>query len=154
MVRKSLVGPIKNILPILVLSLALPALAGDKAPLPAKLVNAKTAFVFNDGTWVKVYDKFYNELKKWNRFQLVESKDEADIVIALSNRPGSTTVGVATVGTSSGVVVGGSESKFYIYITDAKDGTPLWSDSTGETLLVSNSAKKLVKRLRKRMPEN
>jgi predicted Zn-dependent protease len=84
---------------------------------------------FNDGTWSKAYDKFYVALKKWNRFQLVETKDEADIVIVLSTQAGEFGGGVAT---SGGVLVAGTESKFYIRITDARDATPLWSDYTGE----------------------
>ena len=133
----------------------IPALQAQHAPLPAKLVGAKTAFLVNDGTWSKAYDKFYAELKKWNRFQFVESRDQADIMIVLSTKPGELTGAVPVLSTggsaTSGVVIGGSESKFYIRITDGKDGTPLWSDVTGEAMLVSNSPKKLVSNLRKRM---
>ncbi len=126
-----------------------PAMAGEKAPLPRKLLEAKTAWVVNDGSWSKAFDKFYAELKKWNRFQLVEAKDAADIVIVLSTQAGEFGGGVAT---SGGVVLAGTESKFYIRITDAKDGTPLWSDYTGEGWgLVSNAPKKLVKTLKERM---
>ena len=50
-----------------------------------------------------------------------------------------------------GVLTGGSESKFYMRISDTRDGTPLWTDMTGEAGLVSNSGKRLVSNLRKRM---
>jgi hypothetical protein len=126
--------------------------AGERAPLPAKLKSAKTAFLVNDGVWYKVHDKFYAELKKWGRFQIVESKEEADIVIVLSTRAGE--LGGAVAVPSGQVVVGGSESKFFLRISDAKDGTPLWSDSTGEAMLVSNSAKRFVKTLKQRMEGN
>ena len=92
----------------------------QQAPLPKKLLEAKTAFVVN----------------------------------VLSNTPGSLGVGTSTVTsgttTASGVSVVGTESKFYIRINDARDGTPLWSDQVGEAVLVSNSPKKLVSNLRKR----
>lgn len=134
----------------LILVMAASPLFGQKAPLPQKLTSARTAVVFNDGAWIKVYDKFYTVLKKWNRFQLVETKEQADIVIVLSTNPGSLGGGIVSSPSGVGVVIGGSESKFYMRITDAKDGTPLWSDSAGETMLVSNSAKRFIKRLRKR----
>jgi hypothetical protein len=137
---------------LLVLFAGSPAVAGEKAPLPAKLKSAKTAFLVNDGVWYKVHDKFYAELKKWGRFQIVESKEEADIVIVLSARAGE--VGGAVAVPSGQVVIGGSESKFFVRITDAKDGTPLWSDSTSEAMLVSNSAKRFVKTLKQRLKGN
>jgi hypothetical protein len=121
----------------------------QKAPAPERLMRAKSAFVVNDGVWFKAFDKFYGEFKKWNRFQLVQSKEQADIIVVLSNSAGSLVGGVSIP--SGGVFVGGSESKFYMRITDARDGTPLWADMTGETLLVSNSAKKMVSNLQKRM---
>jgi hypothetical protein len=126
--------------------------AGEKAPLPAKLQSAKTAFLVNDGVWYKVHDKFYAELKKWGRFQIVEAKEDADIIIVLSSRAAE--LGGAVAVPSGQVVIGGSESKFFLRITDAKDGTPLWSDSTGEAMLVSNSAKRFVKTLKQRMKGN
>lgn len=133
------------------------AFGGDKAPLPKKLLQAKTAYVVNNGSWAKSYDKFYAELKKWNRFQLVETKEEADIMIVLSSKVGESGGGVVVGNTagqpSSGVVISSSESTFFISVTDAKDGTPLWSDYTGEAMLVSNSAKRLVAGLRRRMEE-
>ena len=136
---------------LVVILVATQTLLAQQAPLPARLTSAKTAVVINDGTWIKVYDKFYTVLKKWNRFQLVETKEQADIVIVLSTNPGSLVGGMVSSPSGVGVVIGGSASKFYMRITDAKDGTPLWADSTGEAFfLVSNSAKKFIKRLRKR----
>ncbi len=126
-------------------------LLGQHAPLPERLLNAKTAFVMNDGTASKVFDKFYVELEKWGHFRIVQAKTEADVIIVLSSRPGELGGAVAMAGGTSGVVIAGSESRFYIRITDAEDATPLWSDNVGEATLVSNSAKKLVKNLKERV---
>jgi hypothetical protein len=104
--------------------LIIPALAREKTPVPAKLLSAKTAFLVNDGTSAKTFDRFYAELKKWNRFQLVENKDQADIVVVLSSR-------------AMGM-------QFYIEITDTTNNTPLWSDS-------AYTARKFVSGLRNRM---
>ena len=107
-------------------------LLAQQAPLPPKLTSAKTAAVINDGTWAKAYRKFYRALRKWNRFHLIENKEQADIVIVLSNQPGTL-------------------HAYQIRITDAKDGTLLWSDYGGAAkFLLSNSPVKLVKHLRKR----
>jgi hypothetical protein len=132
---------------MIALFLCFPFSAFAQAPIPDVLMNAKTAFIFNDGAWYKAYDKFYNEFKKWNRFEFVQEKERADIIIVLSNKPGELGVGIA----GSNPIIGISESKFFLRITNARDGTPLWADYTGEAFLVSNSPKKLVSNLRNRM---
>ena len=107
-------------------------LIAQQAPLPPRLTSAKTAAVVNDGTWAKAYRKFHKALRKWGRFHLIENKEQADIVIILSNQPGTL-------------------SAYQIRITDAKNGTLLWSDFGGPAkFLLSNSPVKLVKHLRKR----
>ena len=119
------------------------------APVPGRLMDAKSAFVVNDGVWFKLFDKFYAEFAKWNRFRLVQRREEADVMVVLSSTPGELVGGVAVP--SGGMLIGGSESKYYMRISDARDGTPLWADMTGEAGLVSNSGKRLVSNLRKRM---
>lgn len=116
----------------LILVMAVAPLFAQQAPLPPRLTSAKTAAVVNDGTWAKAYRKFFKALRKWNRFHLIENKEQADIVIVLSNQLGTL-------------------HAYQIRITDAKDGTLLWSDYGGAAkFLLSNSPVKLVKHLRKR----
>ena len=116
---------------VVILTLIQPLIA-QQAPLPPRLTSAKTAAVVNDGTWAKAFRKFYKALRKWNRFHLIENKDQADIVIVLSNQLGAL-------------------HAYQIRITDAKDGTLLWTDyGGGAKFLLSNSPVKLVKHLRKR----
>jgi hypothetical protein len=118
--------------------LAIPLFAGEKAPLPAKLLNAKTALLVNESISPKVYDALYDQLKKWNHFQIVESKERADIVIVFSSH----------------IVLGGLQSYYYLRIADPKDDKPdtaLWSDSCGEGISISYPARKMVSTLRKRM---
>ena len=131
-----------------------PVLLAQYAPLPPRLTSARTAFLVNDGVWSKTYDKFYKEFTKWNRFEFVATKDEADIVIVLSHRVGSTG-GIYTSTTITGtsartIQVPINSSTYYIGVMDAADGELLWSDSKGESFLMSNSAKGLVSTLRKR----
>ncbi len=117
---------------LVIILVLIQTLIAQQAPLPARLTSAKTAAVVNDGTWAKAYRKFFKALRKWNRFHLIENKEQADIVIVLSLQPGAL-------------------SAYQIRITDAKDGTLLWSDYGGPAkFLLSNSPVKLVKHLRKR----
>ncbi len=117
---------------LVIILVLIQTLIAQQAPLPARLTSAKTAAVVNDGTWAKAYRKFFKALRKWNRFHLIEDKEQADIVIVLSLQPGAL-------------------SAYQIRITDAKDGTLLWSDYGGPAkFLLSNSPVKLVKHLRKR----
>jgi|WetSurMetagenome_2_1015567.scaffolds.fasta_scaffold1416285_1 hypothetical protein len=51
--------------------------------IPKALLNAKTAFVYNDGAKAKDFDKFCEALKKWKRFSFVQDRRSADIIIEL-----------------------------------------------------------------------
>lgn len=117
---------------VLILVMAAAPLFAQQAPLPPRLTSAKTAAVVSDHVWAKAYRKFYKALRKWNRFHLIENKEQADVVITLSLQPGQVFA-------------------FQLRITDAKDGTLLWSDYAGPAkFILSNSPVKLVKHLRKR----
>ena len=130
----------------LLAALSIPAIATEKAPLPAKLTTAKSAFVVNDGVPAKLLDKVYSELKKWGRFQLVESKQDADIVITLSR--GATSGGfVAVRGFGGGAVV----TDISIRITDAADDLQLWADSIDGGHSTWYAGDSIVSHLRKRM---
>ena len=56
------------------------------APLPEKVVNAKTVFYINDTTSSRFGDDLYQELRKWNRWQVVTDKKKADLILVLSQR--------------------------------------------------------------------
>lgn len=60
------------------------ALAGTRAPLPEKLVNAKTVYLDNR-TYAEVGDKVYDELQKWGRFQLSADPKDADLIFQLTS---------------------------------------------------------------------
>jgi hypothetical protein len=150
----------KLILLFCLLFMVICAFAGDKAPVPQKLVTAKKAFVVNDGTPSKVFDKFYSEIKKWNRFSLVETKDQADVVIMLTAKNDSNSPSVVPVitggsdrSTGGGVIVGANQPTYHLKITDAKDATPLWADSSADVVWAPNSPRKMVSSLRKRIEQ-
>jgi hypothetical protein len=118
--------------------------AFGQAPLPDALLKAKTAFVVNDGVQNEQFDKFYNEIKKWGRFEIVQDRQKASIIVLLSARPGKKAVAVPV----GNVTYSYSEAEHYIQILDARDETVLWSDFTGYW---SNNPKGLVSNLRKKM---
>ena len=53
------------------------------APLPAKVLAARKAFLANGGGSDLAYDAFYAAVKEWSRYYIVSSSSEADIVIEI-----------------------------------------------------------------------
>ena len=129
--------------------LSFPAAAGEKAPLPTKLKTAKTLLLVNEGVSAKLFDKVYAELKKWNRFQLVEGKEDADVVMTLAR--GSTS-GVIAGG--KGGIFGATVADFSVRITNARDDTPLWADAIDGGHSTWYAGDSIVSHLRKRMDSN
>ena len=119
-----------------------PRLQTDKnegMPLPAKVVSARTVFLVNETDENKFGDKFYQELRKWNRWQIVADRTKADLVLVLSQResPGPlVTTGTATASgqTAHGTVITGQikSSSWHLYVLDATNGEMLWTTKTGE----------------------
>ena len=54
------------------------------APLPAVVVNAEKVFLANGGGSDLAYDAFYSEMKKWGKYEIVGSPDEADLIVEIS----------------------------------------------------------------------
>jgi hypothetical protein len=112
------------------------------APLPEQIVNAKTVFLMNETGKAKFGDAIYKQIKTWNRWQVVASKDQADLVLVVTDKGG----------------MGSMNPSFYLNVVDPKTGAQLWTcrttmqgklwrswDSVAETLLGD---------IRKRMREN
>lgn len=83
------------------------------APLPAKLHTAKKVFLINGGGNDLAYDAVYSAVRLWSRYELVNTSENADLVIEFH-------VGFLT----SGV---GSTPQFVLTISDARSKEPLWS---------------------------
>jgi hypothetical protein len=110
------------------------ATGGDyqHAPLPEQIVNAKTVFLMNETGKAKFGDAVYKQIKTWNRWQVVTSKDQADLVLVVTDKGGA----------------GSLNPSFYLNVVDPKTGAQLWTcrttmqgklwrswDSVAETLL-------------------
>jgi hypothetical protein len=80
---------LKQITWLAAILLALVSLASAKkqpiqhAPLPAKVLQGKTIFIQNDSGWADASDKAYTTLKAWGRYQIVDSKEKADLILVL-----------------------------------------------------------------------
>ncbi len=142
----------KKWLLLIVSSFALP-FAFAEAPIPEALVKAKTAYLYSDGVWYKTFDKFYDEFRKWGRFELTQDKSKADIVVALTTKEATDSYAIGIIGSPGGTMTGGSSSRFYMHVMTPDGKTILWSDMAPETFLLSNAGKDLVKNLKKRMKE-
>jgi outer membrane protein assembly factor BamB len=145
---------------------ALVAIAGDKlyAPLPDKVVAAKTVFFVNDSGTARFGDDLYRELRAWNRWQVVADKEKADLVLVLSPSDtvpvvvssASTTAAGQTVYGTGMTAKGSMETQhWHLYVIDAATGQNLWraDASMGARLWRSwgSIAKALLSDIQKRL---
>ena len=56
------------------------------APLPEKIVTAKTVFLQNDSGVQKFADNVYRQLEQWGRWRVVKNRSDADVVVALDHQ--------------------------------------------------------------------
>ena len=129
----------------LLLLCALKILAEEKAyaPLPDKVVAAKTVFFVNDSGTARFGDDLYRQIKDWNRWEIVGNKEKADLILVLSPSDTvpvvvttesasalSTTSTTTTRQTTSGTKVtaaGNMQTQhWHLYVVDAKTGEDLW----------------------------
>src|ERR1700691_502027 len=76
----------KPSLAVLAVSLCQVALAGDThAPLPDKIVSARTVFIQNDSGEQKFADNVFIQLQQWNRWRVVTNRSDADVVMLLDH---------------------------------------------------------------------
>jgi len=102
------------------------------APLPAVVVNAQKVFLTNGGGSDLAYDAFYGPMKKWGKYQIVGSPEEADLIVELAYRVehGGTRVWSSnnsydgTTQVHSAQIV---DPQLVLTIYDAKSKNSLWS---------------------------
>jgi len=135
------------------------------APLPTAIVNAKKVFLANGGGSDLAYDAFYSEMKKWGRYEIVGSPDDADVIIELAYRieKGGTRVWSSTNSSDGTTQVHSAQivdPQLTLTIYDAKTKNSLWSTTDHRRLArleknrekeTINSADRLVDDLRARV---
>lgn len=102
------------------------------APLPSVVVNAKKVFLTNGGGSDLAYDTFYSEMKKWGKYKIVGSPDEADLIVELAYRVehGGTRVWSSTNSYDGSTQVHSAQivdPQLALTIYDAKSKNSLWS---------------------------
>jgi len=146
--RRSIVG-----FALVVIPLTGALAAQDHAPLPASLVAARSAYLVNSSGDLRAFDKFYQELRKWNRFTIVPSRESADIVMELST-VASTQVVTGAAFTSGGVTSATGTAvpieKLRLRVLEGDE--VLWTDETDKWVTSGHAPSKLVSNLKKRMP--
>ena len=64
--------------------LAIAAWAEDYAPLPKRILAAKTVYILNETGHPHPLDVAYQELKKWGRYVIVDDREKADLIFVLT----------------------------------------------------------------------
>jgi hypothetical protein len=82
---------LKRIGRLVAILLALASLASAKkqqppqhAPLPAKVLESKTIYIQNESGMAEMADKAYTQLKAWGKYQVVDVKEKADLILVLA----------------------------------------------------------------------
>lgn len=116
-------------------------------------------YLINDSGDLKAYDKFYNELRKWNQFAVLTSRDGADIVMALTSNSQYVLSVVSGSAVSSGGVTTGSatavavpSTSLHLRVFDGRTAEVLWTDMTEKWVTSGHAPSKLVSNLKKRFP--
>jgi len=130
--------------------------AEDHAPLPEKLAKASAVYLVNDSGDLKAFDRFYQELRKWNRFRVVASRNDAEVVMVLTTVSNSqvTSGGAATTGgVTTGLATTVPIPALQLKVLDASTDDVLWSDVTDKWMSSGHAPSKLLSNLKKRMPK-
>jgi len=130
-----------------------------KAPLPTKVLEASTIYLTNDTGDTKALDSAYNALKKWGKYQIVQNRSKADLLLVLTEKAdyvySMTTATIfsnqqGTYAQGSGVSVPIKSRTFFLRLFDARTGESLWTERRLMYWTPAKTAKLLIDRLRKR----
>jgi hypothetical protein len=138
------------------------------APIPAKVLAAKTIFIQNESDHADTADKAYTQLKEWGRFQITDTitdtREKADIILVLSvtseqsetTRAESTSFYNYKTGAWTQGTVPTSETITWRYsqvkLVDPTSGNIEWSDQMVQRRKYS-ATEELIKGLRQRVEE-
>jgi hypothetical protein len=111
------------------------------AELPPRLISARTLFVVNDRVDAKVFNRIVSDLRKWRRFELVQSESDAHLIAVLSQQPS----GIEIVPGEFGELE--DKSNLYLVFKDGATRLLLWS----EPAELPGNWESMVSRFRKRI---
>jgi hypothetical protein len=122
--------------------------------IPPEMRAAKTVYFENRTGSQEVGKKALEELKRWGRYQIVESRKNAELMILLSRSPVANGVSEDTDAVAPRYAQQGQVKSVYLTVIDLWHEEILWGDRHvwGGVLTGANSAgERLVKELEKLM---
>jgi hypothetical protein len=138
--------------------LVVSAAARNRRNLPARLLTAKLVYFENQTGFAAVGEESVRELEKWGRFQVVRSRDQAELVFVLSSKVESEALDGPNEDRRFGPDLSFHfryrPANAYLTVDDAITGERLWSGFHvwGGLLTGFNSAgRRLIHRLRKQI---
>jgi hypothetical protein len=136
------------------LGFSFPASAQKSRYLPSRLLTAKLIYFQDETGFPAVGGDAVRELERWGRFQVVQSRDQAELVFVLSSQDESRTInpeGDRRFGPDLSFHFRFRPANAYLTVDDAITGERLWSGRHlwGGLLTGFNSAgRRLVHKLR------
>ena len=134
------------------------------APLPDKIVAAKTVFLKNDSGEVKLGDAVYREIVGWKRWKVVTAPEDADLILIVTNKsyPTGGTISIGSLSASGNTITGmavavpiTASEGWTLHVIDLSSKAELWTvkATMGAKLWRTWNAiaKDLVADIRKRM---
>jgi len=102
------------------------------APLPIQIRTATKVFLVNGGGYDPGFDIFYADMKDWAKYQLVQSPDEAELVMefACRSEDGGTRVWSTTNTWTKATQVHSGQITYYrlvFTVYDRKSNIALWT---------------------------
>lgn len=125
---------------LITISTSLLAVASEEyAPLPDKIVAAKTVFLQDDTGQQNLIDQLYRELQQWGHWKVVMNRTEADLVLSLDRKPLDSRDRF--------------RNNFYLHVLDARSGEDLLTLKRNKVMgRTGNVVKELVLDIKKRLP--
>ncbi len=134
------------------------------APMPDRVLKAKTVYLDDQSGYPGVGDKAYQELTKWGRFTVVDNRKGADLILLISARAytgGYLATSNGQVNTAGGGVYGQASTigiplvAIYGYLTfiDPNSGEMVWSEVKRAKWSAGHTVHAMFDELRKRMAE-
>src|SRR6185312_2640055 len=129
-----------------------------------KVLTAKAVYIQNNSGYANIADKVFAQLKEWGRYQIVDDKKKADLVLVLttSSSEESTTkqAWVSTYNSKTGAWTNGavntptteSVDSTRVTVIDPATGDIMWADQR-EWERRHSATEELIKELRKRVEE-
>jgi hypothetical protein len=136
----------------------IPARAQKRLNLPLRLLTAKLVYFENQTGFAAVGDESVRELERWGRFQVVRSRDQAELLFVLSSKVESEALAGPTEDRRFGPDLSFHfryrPANAYLTVDDAITGERLWAGSHvwGGLLTGFNSAgRRLIHKLRRQV---